>query len=235
MKKQSFTLIELLVVIAIIAILAAMLLPALSKAREKARCISCVSNLKQLGTGAAMYSMDNDDFLVFGLDWEQGMGDRGTSLVAMLGVPGYVPYQSNDKPGKVYCCPASTVPAWTSGYFSFLWREIENACNGTPKLGFTQACLPMPAGGISVCAASKQSNVEDLKIGMFLDMFSLGADNHGGKFLNACAFDGHVFTYKVRGNENRAGDVILLPLSTGVNGADADRIYTMCNYVFDLM
>src|SRR5215472_12266547 len=64
MKREGFTLIELLVVIAIIGVLASLLLPALSKAKERARTTACLNNLKQLDASLHLYVIDYNDSVV---------------------------------------------------------------------------------------------------------------------------------------------------------------------------
>ena len=107
MKKREFTLIELLVVIAIIGILAAMLLPALSMARESARKISCTNNLKQIGLSIRMYSNLYDEQFP-NYDYSKG----GYNALALLVTEGFL------ENTKVYVCPSTTVSGLTASTIS---------------------------------------------------------------------------------------------------------------------
>lgn len=115
--KKSFTLIELLVVIAIIAILAAMLMPALSKARAKARAISCVNNWKTWGLAIPMYLSDNDERFPMLGNYGKPKGPKGATFPVskdtIFFAAFFEPYIGNANPtgiiyrtfNNVYYCP----------------------------------------------------------------------------------------------------------------------------------
>lgn len=101
MKRKAFTLIELLVVIAIIAILAAILFPVFAKAREAARATTCKSNLKQIGTAAAMYSQDYDEKIVVSYDGYANPYGGTTYWMYFI-----LPYTKNV---GIYTCPSTSL------------------------------------------------------------------------------------------------------------------------------
>lgn len=197
MKRRGFTLIELLVVIAIIAILAAILFPVFAQAREKARQITCTSNLKQIGLGILQYNQDYDERFPM-VDYIPADGSGELRWYQAVG-----PYIKNGSTysngyyngaGGIWTCPNLPVPQ--PGNYGANWLLLPSGVGvgaGPTGNGWTPptlAVLQSPAE--TVLVAEKGMNVGNTSELQFQPWEGMWTAIGGGTAANNYAYSDHI-------------------------------------------